>query len=392
MIAALALGGAVAVLAMGAAFFFWSRGAGPIEAKLALDREGAELVELQCGRCADGQIARLGSASGTFHGGSTTLKVPGGLKVGDNSLELALESPGGRSQRVTLNVPLEYRVKSSLEGLEHTPPELRLKIEAVPGSHVLVDGQALALAANGLAEFGLDVSKELTGAEPSVKRLERRIRYTITSPGGAQSSGEANFQLGIAPLTIDAPGESITIETTTFVLAGATGKGGQVSVGGRALQVDADGRFAQDMAVSSLGETMVTVRASAPNQAPRLYGFRVRRVESLAAEAKGLRGSATGSYATLSAEIEQKKGWPVALDGTVADLGNAAHSTVLLLDTKSGCPRGPCLTRVVHGAKLDLRVGSPASVFGRLRGAVEGPRSGTKIPEVFADFVLPGGR
>jgi hypothetical protein len=90
--------------------------------------------------------------------------------------------------------------------------------------------------------------------------------------------------------------------------------------------------------------------------------------------------------------MDQKKGWPVALDGTISDLGNAAHSTVLLLDTKSGCPRGPCLTRVVHGAKLELRVGAPVSVFGRLRGPVEGPRSGTEIPEVFADFVLAGSR
>jgi hypothetical protein len=46
--------------------------------------------------------------------------------------------------------------------------------------------------------------------------------------------------------------------------------------------------------------------------------------------------------------------------------------------------------RVVHGAPVKLAQGAPISVFGRVLGSVEGARSGTHIPEVFASFVVSG--
>jgi hypothetical protein len=37
---------------------------------------------------------------------------------------------------------------------------------------------------------------------------------------------------------------------------------------------------------------------------------------------------------------------------------------------------------------LALKEGEPISVYGQIAGSVDGPRSGTKIPEVLADFVI----
>ena len=82
----------------------------------------------------------------------------------------------------------------------------------------------------------------------------------------------------------------------------------------------------------------------------------------------------------------------MALSGSVVDVGKGAKSTLFLLDTKGGCGAPPCLTRVLHGARLQLRTGQNVSVFGKLLGDVDGPRSGTRIPEVFADFVVMGTR
>jgi hypothetical protein len=40
---------------------------------------------------------------------------------------------------------------------------------------------------------------------------------------------------------------------------------------------------------------------------------------------------------------------------------------------------------------MAFAAGKRITVYGQLLGEVEGPRSGTKIPEVRADFALPGG-
>jgi hypothetical protein len=63
-----------------------------------------------------------------------------------------------------------------------------------------------------------------------------------------------------------------------------------------------------------------------------------------------------------------------------------------LVDVSSGCKAPPCLLRVVHGAPVRLAQGSPLSVFGRVTGSVEGARTGTRVPEVFASFLLPGSK
>jgi hypothetical protein len=67
-----------------------------------------------------------------------------------------------------------------------------------------------------------------------------------------------------------------------------------------------------------------------------------------------------------------------------------SFTTALVMDVKSGCKAPPCLARVTWGAKAVLASGDPVSVFGVVQGSVDGPRSGTRIPAVVADFVLKG--
>jgi hypothetical protein len=117
---------------------------------------------------------------------------------------------------------------------------------------------------------------------------------------------------------------------------------------------------------------------------------KVRRVQSLAAEAASLRTRATTSYAALQAAPEGQRGLAVALDGSVVEARAEAFTTVVLLDVKSGCGAPPCLARVNVGEKLALKQGGVVSVFGSVTGAVDGPRAGTRIPAIAADFVLKG--
>jgi hypothetical protein len=391
VLAAVALGGALVLLATAAAAFFLLKGPGPIQAKALLDAEGHEQLELTCAGCKDGDQIRLNQTVAPFRNGRALLAVPGGLKIGETRFDFALLRNGARKEtHVSLSVPLEYRVRADETGLNDADPHLTVRVEAVAGTSVSVDGHPLNLV-GGKGSYDVSVRNELTGLEPNVKKLERRIPYRITPPGSSGESGEVAFQIGITPLTIQAPGESITIETATFSLAGRTAKGATLSVSGRAVPIEPDGRFNQNLAISAVGESNVLVRASAPDHAPRSASFRVRRVASLRDEAKALRATATQSYATVAADLERAKGTRVAFDGTVSDVGGDEFSTLLLLDTQSGCRSAPCLTRVIHGARLGLKSGDRVSVFGTVRGAVDGPRQ-TKLPEVFADFVLKGAR
>jgi hypothetical protein len=194
----------------------------------------------------------------------------------------------------------------------------------------------------------------------------------------------------VTPLVVQAPGSSIVIEGATFVLAGHTAKDASVSVEGRPITVDGTGAFAQMMSVSSLGETNVIVRSDAKDQAPRLVPVKVRRVQSLAAEAALVRARATTSFSAIDKAPAEQRGLAVALDGSVVEARAEAFTTVLLMDVKSGCANAPCLARVSVGEKLALAPGSAVSVFGTVTGAVDGPHAGTRIPALAADFVLKG--
>ena len=383
LIVAVLLGALVLVVVL------W-KGRGPVSASAVLDESGNEALKLECAGCADGTTASLAGETAAFSAGQATLKLATPLLVGNNDLSISLTRPDGSAEDVLLLVPVQFRVRGDLSGLEKTPPVLGVIVEAVPDTAVVVDGKAIELGADGSKRLDLDVSSELSGPSGEVEQLERRIPYTITPPDGEPSTGEVTLRTSIVPLVVHAPGESIVVESATFTLAGQTQKGASVTVAGRPLAVDANGKFAQLMNVSSVGETTIAVRADAPKRAPRLFPIKVRRVESLTQEAKRIGGKATRTYSGIQSDVKSKRGWAVALEGVVVENRASNHTSVVLLDVVGGCPARPCLAKVVHGATLPFAAGKRITVYGQLLGEVEGPQSGTKIPEVRADFALPG--
>ena len=389
-----AIGVAAARLAA-AAVLLYLYVAGPerIEARVTLDPQGKERLRLRCPRCDDGTLVRVDGKEASFSGGQAELALERSLNVGDTPLTLAVRGPSGTQEHnVALNVRVDYRVRADLSTLSEMIPTVRVLVDALPGSTVSIGERSVTLSDQGDAQVDFDVSSELKGEDNGVRRLERRIPYTVTPPGGSRQTGDVIVQLGITPLVVDAPGTSITVETPTFVLAGRTAKGSSVTVEGRPLAVDPEGRFAQVMNVSSVGATTVTLRSTAPDHAPRLFPLEVRRVQSFAQEAAKLRTQVTTSYASIETDLDRKRDWKVALDGSVLERSNLEHSTLFLFDVKSGCQKTPCLARVAYGAKSELVPGDKIGVFGRVQGAVDGPRKDSKIPEISADFVLKANR
>lgn len=392
LLAAAALIGAACLFAAAGVAWFLARGHGSLEARIELSPSGAERLGLTCARCDDGSSAELDGKTAAFAAHHASLELVRPIKVGENALSISLTTKGGSPSSVSLSVPLDFRVRGDLGGLDADKPELRVLVNALPGSLVQVDGQSVPLSADGQASYGVDVSRDLTGPEPTVQRLVRKLSYAVTPPGGTMQSGEVSLQVGVVPLVIDAPGPSIVLETPTFVLAGGTLKGGSLKVGERPITVDPAGRFAQMMNVSSLGETTIVVRASAKDYAPRLMPVRVRRVESLAKEAERLRKQMTSSYNALTSQMDVNHALDVALEGFVSDVRSESYTTVVLLDIKDGCAKGPCLVKVSCGTALSLSKRDKVQTIGKLVGSVDGPRTGSRIPHVSADFLVKVGR
>jgi hypothetical protein len=390
VLAAVAVTLAAALFAAGAVVLLLHRGTGPIEGSVRLTDDGKEQLELACRECPDGTRVAVGAASVTLNAGKGTLNLPQKLKVGDNRIPLLLTRPGeSKSTEVALTVPVQYRVRADTSALAEPVPRLRVAVEALPKSRVTVAGAELTLGPDGRVNHDIDVTDLVSGPSPSVGKLERVVDYSVTPPGGSPETGKVTFQLGITALTIEAPGERITIDTPTFVLSGKSQRGASVSVAERPIQLDAEGRFAQVMSVSSEGETKIAVRALAPDHAPRLYSIQIKRVARLGDEAVRVRASAITSYDALGTG-DAKKGSEVALDGALLEHRGEGYSSFLLVDVTSGCKAPPCLLRVVHGAPVKIAKGGAISVFGRVQGSVEGARSGTRIPEVFASFLVGG--
>jgi hypothetical protein len=385
--------GVVAVFLLGLALLiaFTMRGTGPIRAQVGVAPGGGEQLELVCSECKDGTTVALGGATSAFRAKKATLLLDRPLAIGKNELTLLVSATGERrSREIKLEVPVEYRVRGDFSGLSEPAPKLRVLVEAVRDTAVVVDGNAIPMTAEGHARHQVDVTGMLTGASPGVQPLERKFPYVITPPGAVAQRGEVVLKIGIVPLEIEAPGESIVIDSPNFMLAGRTLRGGNVTVAGRPITVDGAGQFAQLMNVSAVGETTIVVRGSAPDHAPRLFPIRVRRVQSLRDEARIFTERATTSYAALGSDIDAKRGWLVVFEGEVSESRLAGQTTVALLDVRSGCKAPPCLARLSYGARVNLERGERITAYGRIAGSVQGPRTGTKIPAVTLDFLLRG--
>lgn len=387
ILAALAIVAAAALFTAAGVVLLLYRARGEIQTSVALGADGREELVLSCEGCDDRAVVRYESASATFANHRATLRLARELSVGNNQLALVLERRPGKTETIELSVPIEFRVRGDTGDLAKSPPVVKIVARAIPGSAVVIDGKATPLTSDGVATLAIDVSRSLTGPDATQRTLEQRVPYAVTPPGGSPKRGEVSVRIGITPLVLQAPGESIVIDSATFVLAGRTARNGVVSVEGRPITVDPSGQFAQVMGVSAEGETTVVVRAAAPDQAPRLIPIRVRRVASLAAETERVRPQATTSYAAIAAPTDAQRGTLVLFDGTVLEARVENFTTVFLMETKSGCSAPPCRLRVTWGSKGNLVEGDPVSVFGTLAGAVDGPRSGTRIPSITASFV-----
>lgn len=384
--------GAGAVLAIGALLFaLLYDSAPPLSARVTVDQEGHELIEISCPACPNGTKVSLAGGSATIEDRVAEVPIRSALSLGDNQLRVDVDRPGnGRDETIGLEVHVAYRIRPDLATLQGDSPSIVVEVEAVEGTEVELDGKEIPLV-KGHAIHTIDVTSAVTGPSPTLAKLSRDVPYVVRPPDGEEERGTVSVSVSILPLVIDAPGRRVVVADKTFVLAGRTLPKAEVLVAGKEIPVKPDGSFAQVMNVSSVGATQIEVRAKMPERAPRLYRIDVNRVDNLASAAAQFSKHDPLNFAALDANVEAAVGKRVVLSGEVVEARRQNHQTIMLLSVPptAGCTKkaSDCTVRLVHGVENPAQKGDAITAYGRVAGefAVEGR---PPIPEIDVEFTL----
>lgn len=381
------LGSGLVLLLAALAFALLWKGNKPLSVSISVDEGGKDRIDILCQECPDGTIVSLPDGNATISSRKAYLTLAEALPLGESHVAFGLQyptDPQPRTVELTLP-PVEYRIRPNTSSLVGDEPRLTLEISAIPGSRVEIAQQPVALDANGQGAISVDLGAQLIGPASDVTTFEQAIAYSITPPSGKVYAGELGTKIGVTPLLLEAPGLDTVTDLERFMLAGRTAKGAELWVAGTSIAVDGQGRFAQLMSIDSVGETRVTVRATAPGLAPRFVSFRLQRVSGLESEAAVRRRSAR-PLADVVGSIPDHVGSTVVVSGRVEEVRVDGHRTLIVLQSDRECQGRTCLARLVYGGLRKLARGEMITAIGRLQGAVGA--AGGEVPEVDVSLLL----
>lgn len=391
-LAAVALTMGVLVLAGGGALALLWKGAPPITGQPRATPEGRDVLHLVCDpkSCGDGTVVTLEGARATFARGEADLTLAMPLHVGANDLRLAVDRPGmGRDETVKLVVPVTYRVSADLSTMSGPRPSITIRVQAQPRADVTVAEKPVALDPSGAGAYAIDETPATDGPADESRVLSLDVPYTVTTQGQVDK-GMVHVRVAVAPLRVDAPGARAVVEEDKVLLAGRAAKGSTVTVDGAPVPVAADGSFSTTVPVTALGDRTIEVRGSTAGDAPmtpRTVRVALTRVESLAAAAKTFEQQKTIGYDAAMADLIGATGRPIVVDGVVLEARTLGPKTLVLVDDKRGCAKGPCLTRVVVGRDMGLAHGDGLRAYGIVARSFTTAAKQT-VPEVEAAFVI----
>jgi hypothetical protein len=197
--------------------------------------------------------------------------------------------------------------------------------------------------------------------------------------------------VAVAPLRVDAPGMRAVVEESKVLLAGRAAKGSTVTVDGASVPVGIDGFFEAVVALDAPGEHSVEVRASTANLVPRSVHALITRVTSLADASRQFEQQHPIGYDAAMSDAAGKAGQPIVVVGDVLEVRSSRHQTIVIVDDKRGCVRGPCVVRVIVGREVVLARGDVIRAYGVVARAISAPAGQTAL-EVEAQFVVPAKR
>jgi hypothetical protein len=260
-------------------------------------------------------------------------------------------------------------------------------VEAAQGSDVTVDGKPLGLNDTGTATYSIAESAATEGPADESRVVTVQVPYSVAAKGAAPERGTVSARFSVAPLRIDVPGTHGVVDRDRILVAGRAAKGAAVTVDGVAATVAPDGSFEATVSLPAVGEQVVQVRAGTQTLTPRTVRVNVKRVASLAAEAKAFERLKPLSYDAAMAS-PSNVGQPVAVEGEVMKARAAGHRAILIVDDRRGCAKGSCLARVAYAQDVAPAPGTFVRAYGRVAPPLAAP-SGETVLEVEGDFLLP---
>lgn len=378
--------GAVAfVLAVGGGvLFFTMKSAAPLTAQGRVDEAGKEALAVKCPSCPDGTKLTLRAASVEVKGGEAVVPLAEPLALGANEFQVAIDRPaGGRDETVKLSVPVSYRVRADLSALSAEAPAFSVKVEAVPGATVEIDGKAVALA-GGKADVPFPIGDAAIGTADESKVVERTVPFKVTLPGGsAAESGSLPVRVRIVPLHLDAPGSNAVIAAGPCKLTGQTVVGGKITVSGRDVTLGSRGEFSAESPCAETGKNEIPVVASIAGFASRRAVVVVTRVASLEAEGRAWEAKPTVPMEALTRP--ESVGKPTIVEGEIVDARIVNGLTIAVVDNRRSCKAQACLVRVLYGGPETLAKGQVVKAYGVVTKTVTA--DGKTVPEVDAAFV-----
>jgi hypothetical protein len=234
----------------------------------------------------------------------------------------------------------------------------------------------------------IDESAATEGPADESRVIAVEVPYVVVPAGHAAERGTVSARIAVAPLRVDAPGPATTIEGDSILIAGRAARGATATIDGAPVQVAPEGSFETTVAIPTQGEHTIEVRAGTAVLSPRVVHLSVTRVDSLASAAKAFEAQPTIGYDQAMRDIAAAKtGEKIVVEGEVVEARASGHSSVVLVDDRRGCDKGPCVVRVIVGQTMSLARGETLRAYGRVARAYRTPSAQT-VPEVEAEFVL----
>ncbi len=393
-LAMVALIAAGVLLVGGVALALLWKSAPPMTAQARSAPDGSDLLHLTCDAksCPDGTTVTLAASKATFAGGQADLPVATSLHLGDNDLSLQVERPGmGRDETMKFVVPVAYRVRADVTTMSAPKPAITVRVEAKPGTDVKIDGKPVALDANGAGAYVVDETAASTGPADESRVVSLDLPYSVTPPASAKvppENGTVSVRVAVSPLRVDAPGPIAVVEDDHVLVAGRGPKGASVTVDGNVVQVAADGSFETTVPLPAIGDHVAEVRGGTTALMPRVVQLTLTRVQSLADAAKTFEQTQHPiGYDVAMSDIAGKTGQPIVVEGPVLESRASGHRTLVLVDDKRGCKKGPCHARVVVGRDLTLAPGDVLHAYGVVARGFTTP-AGQTVPEIDSQFAL----
>jgi hypothetical protein len=362
----------------------------PITAQPRSTPDGKDVLHLHCDprSCKDGTTVDAAGARAAFVGGDCDLMLLQALHVGDNALDLHIDRPGfGRDEDVRLVVPVVYRVNADVAPMGDPHPSIVIRVQALPGSDVTLDGKHIALDAEGKGVYPLDETAATEGPADESKMLEADVPYVVVPRGAdpdATARGTVAARVPVAPLRVDSPRGHLMTESDRVEISGRAPRGAAVTVGGAPVPSTPDGMFETSVPLAQLGDHTIDVRAGTAGLSPRTVHVLVTRIASFAEQAKAFEGDHPIGYDAAMSSLGDSVGRSIVVDGEVVE----SRGPVMLVDDRRGCAKPPCATRVLLPEDASFARNVVVRAYGRIARPFRTP-AGQTVPEVEADFVVP---